>query len=109
MPKRLTNKKKWKADLLILNDDSVDEDDRPIIVYEFKRVVFYNSLGITSTEKYQSRQDKREVVKRIKISMDRSITETNNRIKILDVVYQITRIFWNEDDHEMELSLAHVD
>lgn len=49
MPKRLTNKKKWKADLLILNDDEVDEDDRPIIAYKFKRVVFYNSLGITST------------------------------------------------------------
>lgn len=109
MPKLLQNKKKWKADLLILNDDEVDENDRPIIAYKFKRVVFYNSLGITSTEKYQSRQDKREVVKRIEITMDRSITETSNRIKISDIVYQITRIFWNEDDHEMELSLAHVD
>lgn len=106
---RLTNKKKWKADVLVLNDDAVDENDRPIIAFTFKRICYYNSLGITSTEKYQSRQDKREVVKRIKISMDRSVTETTHRIKILETVYLITRIFVNEDKKEMELSLAYVD
>lgn len=94
---------------MALNDRAVDENDRPTIVYEYKRIVFYNSLGITSNEKYMSRKDNREVVKRIKISMDRTITETGNRIEILCVVYQITRIFLKEDEREMELSLAYVD
>ena len=109
MAKRKMNKRKWIADLYEFNDSAVDENDRPKPGYNLKRKLFYASKGVTSNEKYLSRQDKREVVKRISIVMDRSITETGNRIKILDTMYQITRIYLDEDNQEMELSLAYVD
>lgn len=103
----MANKRKWVAELLELHQ-SVDQNDRPVSTYQKKRIVYYSSIGIWSDEKYQSRQDKREVVKRISIVMDRTITETGNRIKILGMTYLITRIFIDEAKREMELSLAHV-
>lgn len=87
----------------------IDEDDRPVSVDEPVRTVYYSSLGITSNEKYMSSQNKREVVKRIEIKMDKKINELDNRIKINSVMYQITRIWLDEQGRRMELSLAHVD
>lgn len=108
MAKRLSNKRKWIAELY-KHENTVDEDDRPVSTYTLVRKVYYSSLGITSNEKYMSLQDKREIVKRIEIVMDRAITETDSRIKIGDITYQITRIWIDEHERRMELSLAHVD
>lgn len=108
MAKRLSNKRKWKAELL-KHVEIIDEYDRPQSTYTLVRTVFYSSLGITSNEKYQSIRVKREIVKRIEIVMDRDITETTNRIKIGTVTYQITRIWIDENNRRMELSLAYVD
>ena len=86
-----------------------DENDRPITAYEFKRPIFYEELGVTSQEKYLSQQAKTDVVRRIKVRWDKSITEKLNALKIDSVTYNITRIYTNPDTREMELSLAYVE
>lgn len=99
---------KWKADLLDIEND-VDEDDRPKVVYSKKREIFYEELGVTAQEKYLSKQAKTDVVRRIKVRWDKSITEKLNAVRIDSVTYNITRIYTNMDKREMELSLAYVD
>ncbi len=106
--KRQTNNLRWKADLLQLSWD-VDEDDRPIKKMVRKRDVFYQDIGITAQEKYLSQQAKTDVVRRIKIRLDKSITEKENGITIEGISYNIVRIYTNMDAREMELSLAYVD
>lgn len=106
--KRQTNKLRWKADLLQLSWD-VDEDDRPIKKMVKKRDVFYQDIGITAQEKYLSQQAKTDVVRRIKIRLDKSITEKESGITIEGISYNIVRIYTNIDAREMELSLAYVD
>ncbi|OJG57023.1 phage minor structural protein [Enterococcus mundtii] len=86
-----------------------DENDRPTTVYESMRPIFYEELGVTSQEKYLSQQAKTDVVRRIKVRWDKSITEKLNALKIDSVTYNITRIYTNPDTREMELSLAYVD
>lgn len=106
--KRQTNNLRWKADLLQLSWD-VDEEDRPIRKMLKKRDVFYQDIGITAQEKYLSQQAKTDVVRRIKIRLDKSITEKESGITIEGVSYNIVRIYTNMDAREMELSLAYVD
>lgn len=106
--KRQTNNLRWKADLLQLSWD-VDEDDRPIKKTMKKRDVFYQDIGITAQEKYLSQQAKTDVVRRIKIRLDKSITEKESGITIEGISYNIVRIYTNMDAREMELSLAYVD
>lgn len=106
--KRQTNNLRWKADLMQLSWD-VDEDDRPIKKMKKKRDVFYQDIGITAHEKYLSQQAKTDVVRRIKIRLDKSITEKENGITIEGISYNIVRIYTNMDAREMELSLAYVD
>nr|DAH97912.1 MAG TPA: head tail adaptor [Caudoviricetes sp.] len=106
--KRQTNNLRWKADLLQLSWD-VDEDDRPIKKMVKKRDIFYQDIGITAQEKYLSQQAKTDVVKRIKIRLDKSITEKESGITIEGISYNIVRIYTNMDTREMELSLAYVD
>lgn len=106
--KRQTNNLRWKADLMQLSWD-VDEDDRPIKKMKKKRDVFYQDIGITAQEKYLSQQAKTDVVRRIKIRLDKSITEKENGITIEGISYNIVRIYTNMDAREMELSLAYVD
>lgn len=108
MAKRLSNKRKWKAELY-RHKRTVNDDDRPVSIYEPIRTLYYSSLGVTSNEKYMSYQNKRDVVKRIEIKMDKSINETDNRIKINSIMYQITRVWLDEQGRRMELSLAYVD
>lgn len=108
MPKRQTNNLRWKADLLDIKSDK-DENDRPVTVYEFKRSIFYEELGVTSQEKYLSQQAKTDVVRRVKVRWDKSITEKLSALKIDSVTYNIVRIFTNPDKREMELSLSYVD
>ncbi|GFO52305.1 MULTISPECIES: phage head closure protein [Lactococcus] len=106
--KRQTNNLRWKADLLQLSWD-VDEDDRPIKKMVKKRDIFYQDIGITAQEKYLSQQAKTDVVRRIKIRLDKSITEKESGITIEGISYNIVRIYTNMDAREMELSLAYVD
>lgn len=106
--KRQTNNLRWKAELLQLSWD-VDEDDRPIKKMVKKRDVFYQDIGITAQEKYLSQQAKTDVVRRIKIRLDKSITEKESGITIEGISYNIVRIYTNMDAREMELSLAYVD
>ena len=106
--KRQTNNLRWKADLLQLSWD-VDEDDRPIKKMLKKRDIFYQDIGITAQEKYLSQQAKTDVVRRIKIRLDKSITEKESGITIEGISYNIVRIYTNMDAREMELSLAYVD
>lgn len=106
--KRQTNNLRWKADLLQLSWD-VDEDDRPIKKMKKKRDIFYQDIGITAQEKYLSQQAKTDVVRRIKIRLDKSITEKESGITIEGISYNIVRIYTNMDTREMELSLAYVD
>lgn len=106
--KRQTNNLRWKADLLQLSWD-VDEDDRPIKKMVKKRDIFYQDIGITAQEKYLSQQAKTDVVRRIKIRLDKSITEKESGITIEGISYNIVRIYTNMNAREMELSLAYVD
>ncbi|MFU0786996.1 MAG: phage head closure protein [Enterococcus gilvus] len=93
--------------MTIKNDQ--DEDDRPTVIYELSRRIFYEELGVTAQEKYLSKQAKTDVVRRIKVRWDKSITEKLNAVRIDYVTYNITRIYTNMDKREMELSLAYVD
>ena len=108
MPKRQTNNLRWKAELLEI-DEGKDESDRPIPIYEFKRVIFYEELGITAQEKYLSKQAKTDIVRRVKVRLDKTIKEKVSAIEIDSVVYNIERIFTNADKREMELSLSYVE
>ena len=74
-----------------------------------KRDIFYQDIGITAQEKYLSQQAKTDVVRRIKIRLDKSITEKESGITIEGISYNIVRIYTNMDAREMELSLAYVD
>ncbi|MBO0475395.1 phage head closure protein [Enterococcus ureasiticus] len=108
MPKRQTNNLRWKAELLVIKE-SQDINDRPVTIYTHKRTIFYEELGVTAQEKYLSQQAKTDVVRRIKVRLDKTITEKFNAIRIDDVSYRITRIYTDRDKREMELSLAYVD
>jgi len=107
MTKRLTNKIRHRASLLKLVN-GVDENDRPAETWEPVRTVYYSDLGVTATEKYLSEQAKSDVVKRIKIRLDNSITQKNNRFRIRGVDFLVTRIFVLEDEKTMEVSLDYV-
>lgn len=108
MPKVTLNRMKWKAELC-KQVPGLDNNDRPVIIHEKIRDIFYVELGITSQEKYLSKQAKIDVVRRIRVRFDKSITETKNTLRIDSVTYKITRIYTNMDKREMELSLAYVD
>lgn len=108
MPKRQTNNLRWKAELLNI-EVALDLNDRPVTVYKSKRNLFYEDIGVTAQEKYLSRQAKTDVVRRIKVRLDKSITEKFSAVRIDSVIYKITRIYTDMDKREMELSLAYVD
>lgn len=108
MPKRQTNNLRWKAELLDVKED-VDSNDKVVTVYEHKRILRYEDIGVTAQEKYLSQQAKTDVVRRIKVRLDKSITEKFSAVRIDSVTYKITRIYTDMDKREMELSLAYVD
>ncbi|KRN31632.1 hypothetical protein IV36_GL001756 [Liquorilactobacillus mali] len=88
--------------------NTVDEDDRPVQGWGLDRIVHYMDLGITSTEKYLALQAKTDVIKRIRIRYNKSITQKNNRIRIDGIDYKITRIYEDKDNGYEELSLDYV-
>ncbi|MFB8640732.1 phage head closure protein [Enterococcus faecalis] len=108
MPKRQTNNLRWKAELLDLKSE-LDLNDKPVTIYTSKRSIFYEERGVTAQEKYLSQQAKTDVVRRIKVRLDKSITEKFSAVRIDSVTYKITRIYTDMDKREMELSLAYVD
>lgn len=105
---RLTNRLKWKADLLELKTGQ-DEDDRPQETWEKKRTIYYSDIGITSQEKYLSQQNKQDVVLRIMVRRDTSITQQGSRFLIRGTKYKITRIYEIPSEQTMEVSLDYVD
>lgn len=105
---QLTNRLRWTASLLSLKN-TVDEDDRPIQGWGLVRNVFFEDLGITSTEKYLAVQAKTDVVKRIRIRYDSTITQKGNRVRVDGTDYKITRIYGDKDNGYEELSLDYVD
>ncbi|MBE6171053.1 phage minor structural protein [Enterococcus sp. AZ091] len=108
MPKRQTNKLRWKAELMDVIE-TVDDRDRPVAEFQLKRPLWYEDIGVTAQEKYLSKQAKTDVVRRIKVRWDKSITEKLSAVRIDSVTYNITRIYTDVDKREMELSLAYVD
>lgn len=108
MPKNQTNNLRWKAELLDI-EESQDINDRPVTIYTSKRIIFYEELGVTAQEKYLSQQAKTDVIRRIKVRWDKTITEKHSAIRIDEISYRITRIFTDRDKREMELSLAYVE
>lgn len=104
MPKRQTNRFRWKADLLNVKEET-DSNDKVVTTYKLNRLLWYEDIGVTAQEKYLSQQAKTDVVRRIK----ESITEKFSAVRIDSVTYKITRIYTNMDKREMELSLAYVD
>ncbi|MDT2026594.1 phage head closure protein [Enterococcus faecalis] len=108
MPKRQTNNLRWKAELLDIKSE-LDLNDKPVTIYTSKRSIFYEERGVTAQEKYLSQQAKTDVVRRIKVRLDKSITEKFSAVRIDSVTYKITRIYTDMDKREMELSLAYVD
>ncbi|WP_139008636.1 head-tail adaptor protein [Lactococcus lactis] len=106
--KKQINNSRWKAILMSISNDELDENDRPQIIRKKKRDIFYQDIGITAQEKYLSKQDKTEVVRRIKVRWDKTITEKDSGIQIDSIDYNIERIYTNVDTREMELSLSYV-
>lgn len=106
--KRLINNLRHKAILLELQN-SMDEDDRPVQGWLPKRDILYQDLGITASEQYLSDQAKTSVVSRMRVRLDKSISRKDNRIRLGKNDYKITRIYLDEDEKMMELSLAYVD
>ncbi|MGI6154434.1 MAG: phage head closure protein [Enterococcus lemanii] len=107
MPKRQTNNLRWSGNLMA-KQQIKNSNDKIITTYTKTRILRYEEIGTTATEKYQSKQAKTEVVKRIKIRFDKSINEKTNAVEIDSILYDITRIY-SKQGKEMELSLAYVD
>lgn len=105
---RMTNKLKHRANLLV-RTETVDESDRPKVGWTVKRVLNFEELGVTATEKYQSLQAKTDVVKRIRIRYDPTITQLKSRVEIAGKPYLITRLYVDADHEYMEMSLNYVD
>jgi hypothetical protein len=109
MPKKLTNKLKWRADLLKLGETIDPDTDRVVMGYPFERNILYNNIGVTVTDKHFSRQDGNEIMKKIEVRLDRAIEENQKdyRIKIKDTIYNIDRVYVREDERIMELNLSY--
>lgn len=104
----IANRLNWIGELLQLVSD-VDEYDRTTEKWVRKRSIYYNEIGITSQEQYLAKQADTEVVMRIVVRWDKSITQKESRIRIDQTDFKITRIYTTRDKGEMELSLAYVD
>ena len=104
----LTNQLRWIAKLLALVS-SVDEDDRPVQSWQPVRDLRYQEIGVTATEQYLAKQAQTDVVMRIMVRYDKTITQKKSRVMIDETPYKITRIYTERDKNRMEVSLAYVD
>ncbi|MCM3735599.1 hypothetical protein M3215_07140 [Bacillus cytotoxicus] len=109
MPKRQTNNLRWAADLLKLGETIDPDTDRVVMGYPFERKIRYNNIGVTSMDKFTTK-DTNEVVKKIEVRLDREIegNQKDYRIKVKDDIYNIERIYVREQDRVMEVSLSYV-
>ncbi|MDC2863785.1 hypothetical protein [Bacillus sp. BP-3] len=110
MPKRQTNNLRWAADLLKLGETIDPNTDRVVMGYPFERKIRYNNIGVTSMDKFTTK-DTNEIVKKIEVRIDRAIeaNQKDYRIKILDRIYNVERIYVREHDRVMEVSLSYAD
>lgn len=110
MPKRQTNRLKWKADLMIISEIIDPVTDRPVKGYLKVRDLQYDSIGITASDKFTFK-DANEIMKKIETRLDRNVEENqdNYRVKIKEKIYDIERIYVREQDRIMELSLSYAD
>lgn len=111
MSKQLTNNLKWTGKLLTLGEFVDPETDRVGYDYVLKRNIRYNNIGVTSTDKELGNRDTNEVMKKIEIRIDREIEDNQKqyRVQIRERVYNIERIYTNENKEVMEVSLSYAD
>ncbi|MDK8641329.1 phage head completion protein [Niallia taxi] len=111
MPKRQTNKLKWKAELMGIVETTDHETDRPKTDYVKIRDIRYNNLGVTSTDKIFAERDTNEVVKKIETRIDRAVEnhQKEYRVSVGGRTYNIERIYVKEADRLMEVSLSYAD
>lgn len=108
MPKRQVNKLRWTADLLKLGETINPETDRVEMGYPFVRKIKYNSIGVTATDKFTTKETN-EIIKKIETRIDRNIelNQKDYRVKIAETIYDIERIYVREEDRMMEVSLSY--
>jgi hypothetical protein len=104
-----TNQLKWNGELLKLGEFVNPETDRVEMGYPFERIIKYNNLGVTSTDKSFGERDVNEVVKKVEVRIDRAIEDNQKdyRIKIRERIYNIERIYVKEESRLMEVSLSY--
>lgn len=105
--KTITNKLRYQAVLLHLVQ-TVDDNDRPISVWKPLRPIQYGVLGVTAQDKFLSMQAKKEVVYKIVVRYDKTLSEKTNRVQINSVPYVISRIYISLPVRTMEVSLSYV-
>ncbi len=110
MSKRQTNKLKWNADLMHLEEIIDPETDRVVKGYAKVRNLKYNNIGITAIDK-TTFKDTQEIMKKIEVRLDREVENNQDdyRVKIKERVYDIERIYVREEDRIMEMSLSYAD
>lgn len=108
MPKQTTNKLRWNADLLKLGETVNPDTDRVEMGYPFERIIKYNNIGVTATDKFTTK-DENEVVKKIETRIDRAVENNQKeyRIQISERIYNIERIYVREEKRVMEVSLSY--
>lgn len=74
MPKRQTNRFRWKADLLNVKEET-DSNDKVVTTYKLNRLLWYEDIGVTAQEKYLPQQAKTDVVRRIKVRLDKNLSQ----------------------------------
>lgn len=110
MPKRQTNKSKWIAELMRLQEYIDPETDRPKSGYVKVRDLRYSNLGITAADKFTFK-DASEIMKKIETRLDREVENNQDdyRVKIKERVFDIERLYVREEERIMELSLSYAD
>ena len=110
MARRQTNNIKWTGDLLKLGEYIDPDTDRVVMGYPFERKLKYNNIGVTSTDKFTSR-DTNEIMKKIEVRIDREIENNQKkyRVEINERIYNIERIYVKEQNRVMEVSLSYAD
>lgn len=104
---RLVNRLRYRATLQVAVE-TVDAYDEPIITYAPVRTLNYADIGVGANDKYMAQQAKTDVVRKIRCRIDKTVTQKDNRVLIGETVFLITRIYIDEEQKMMELSLNYV-
>lgn len=108
MNRQLTNNLKFIAQLFLVVESKNETTDRVEKKCEFVRNINFNNIGVTSTDKFTTK-DVNEIVKKIEVRLNREIENNQKqfRISISNVMYNIERIYTIEDLRKMEVSLSY--